>query len=100
MVVVGVLRIALAVFTILSIKKISLNASNSVCYSLCPEEATDLQETYIGSSFCGVQSKAMLSFVRLQDLFVVVVLKLSVDLNQVKCVKHAKFYSILSAYKR
>lgn len=46
----GVLRIALAVFIIFSIKKLSLNASNSVCYSLYPEETTDLQETYICSS--------------------------------------------------
>ena len=46
----GVVRNALAIFIILSIKKISLSASNFVCYSLYPEETVDLKETYICSS--------------------------------------------------
>lgn len=44
------LRIPLTLSILFSVKKASLSTCNSVCYSLYPEEAKDLQETYICSS--------------------------------------------------
>ena len=43
-------RIALTFFVLCSLKKASLVTCNSVCYSLYPEDAKDVKETYISTS--------------------------------------------------
>ena len=43
-------RIAVTFFVLCTLKKASLVTCNSVCYSLYPEDAKDVKETYISTS--------------------------------------------------
>lgn len=51
------LKIALALFVFCSLKKTTLVSCNSVCYSLYPDDAKDVKETYICSSLWQIKQE-------------------------------------------